>query len=90
MGNCNMPCSGDDKQICGGAGLISIYRKCGSGDCVNAGVPFINGSWTGTAPSKGNLVFFKPASIPTKLTTAGRKLRVKKTVDEGLQADTVA
>jgi hypothetical protein len=43
VGNCGMPCTGDDKQICGGPGLISLYQECGD-KCENAPVPFINGS----------------------------------------------
>lgn len=37
-GLCDMPCSGNGKQVCGGAlgsmGYISIYQKC-SGTCAN-------------------------------------------------------
>lgn len=34
MGNCIMPCGGDSKEMCGGGGQISLYRKCGS-TCQN-------------------------------------------------------
>ncbi|KAK8062396.1 WSC domain-containing protein [Apiospora hydei] len=36
IGECNMPCGGDPKQICGGYGQVSVYQKCSSGsDCQN-------------------------------------------------------
>lgn len=35
MGNCFMPCSGNNNEMCGGGGLISLYQKCGS-TCHNA------------------------------------------------------
>ncbi|KAK8029950.1 WSC domain-containing protein [Apiospora rasikravindrae] len=36
IGECNMPCGGDAKQICGGYGQVSVYQKCSSGsDCQN-------------------------------------------------------
>ncbi|KAK7999233.1 WSC domain-containing protein [Apiospora marii] len=36
IGECNMPCGGDGKQICGGYGQVSVYQKCSSGsDCQN-------------------------------------------------------
>jgi hypothetical protein len=34
MGNCFMPCAGDSKEFCGGAGTISLYKKCGA-TCQN-------------------------------------------------------
>lgn len=78
MGNCDMPCTGDDSQICGGAGQISLYQKCGTGSCENAGVPFINGSYTGTVATANAVKGLQPV----KLTTAGKKLQVKTLVDE--------
>ncbi|TAQ84697.1 hypothetical protein B7494_g6971 [Chlorociboria aeruginascens] len=36
MGNCAMPCAGNDKEVCGGAALISLYQKCTPGqECKN-------------------------------------------------------
>lgn len=84
MGNCNMPCTGDQTQICGGASLISLYQKCGTGPCENAGVPFINGSYTGKVATV-NVV---KGSQPVKLTTAGKRLQIKTLVEEIL--DTAA
>ncbi|KIW14365.1 hypothetical protein PV08_07147 [Exophiala spinifera] len=37
VGNCQMKCSGDDSEFCGGAGLISLYQKCTGSECVNTG-----------------------------------------------------
>lgn len=42
LGACGEPCSGDESEICGAAGALSMYRKCeGGGQCENAvyGVP---------------------------------------------------
>lgn len=54
IGNCAMPCSGDSKETCGGASLISLYQKCGDGarPCVNIKLPYING--TASATSSGS------------------------------------
>ncbi|TGO48765.1 hypothetical protein BCON_0230g00080 [Botryotinia convoluta] len=41
IGGCTMPCSGNDKQICGDAGLLSLYKKCpNSNSCANIQYPF--------------------------------------------------
>lgn len=34
VGGCTMPCSGNNQEICGAAGLLSLYQKC-SGSCTN-------------------------------------------------------
>ena len=39
-----MPCSGNSKEICGGASLISLYQKCQGSSCVNIDLTIINGS----------------------------------------------
>ncbi|KAF2730774.1 WSC-domain-containing protein [Polyplosphaeria fusca] len=36
VGNCLMKCSGNKKQVCGGAGAISLYQACKGGSCTNA------------------------------------------------------
>lgn len=37
MGDCAMPCAGNSTEICGGASVISIYKKCANGTaCHNA------------------------------------------------------
>ncbi|KAF2703137.1 WSC-domain-containing protein [Pleomassaria siparia CBS 279.74] len=33
VGNCLMKCSGNDKEVCGGAGAISLYQACKGGAC---------------------------------------------------------
>jgi hypothetical protein len=38
LGPCEMRCTGNAKQKCGGWGYISLYEKCGSGGCTNAAV----------------------------------------------------
>ncbi|KAF7887425.1 hypothetical protein EAF00_009719 [Botryotinia globosa] len=44
IGGCTMPCSGNDKQICGDAGLLSLYKKCpNSNNCANIQYPFNTG-----------------------------------------------
>ncbi|KXJ95039.1 WSC domain-containing protein [Microdochium bolleyi] len=37
LGSCNMPCSGNKKQMCGGSGQIGIYENCRlvNGTCTN-------------------------------------------------------
>jgi hypothetical protein len=35
VGSCNMPCTGDATQTCGGAGTISLYKKCDGASCQN-------------------------------------------------------
>lgn len=41
LGGCTMPCSGNNQQICGAAGLISLYKKCpNSNSCTNVQYPF--------------------------------------------------
>ncbi|TVY25082.1 WSC domain-containing protein [Lachnellula hyalina] len=54
VGNCAMPCSGDSKEVCGGASLISLYQKCkGNGSpCENIHLPIINGSMSTGSTSK--------------------------------------
>jgi hypothetical protein len=38
LGNCNMKCTGDSTQNCGGSKAISLYQKCAAGaTCENAG-----------------------------------------------------
>jgi hypothetical protein len=36
LGACTQACSGDEKEICGAAGALSMYKKCSGGDCQNA------------------------------------------------------
>lgn len=36
-GNCKMPCAGDESQMCGAGGAITLYKKCGSDKCENIG-----------------------------------------------------
>ncbi|KAF2084619.1 WSC-domain-containing protein [Saccharata proteae CBS 121410] len=36
IGECDMMCTGDETQYCGGSNAISIYQKCGSDSCYNA------------------------------------------------------
>jgi len=36
LGACISPCSGDENEICGAAGALSMYKKCTGGDCQNA------------------------------------------------------
>ncbi|KAF7874305.1 hypothetical protein EAF04_002977 [Stromatinia cepivora] len=41
LGGCTMPCSGNNQQICGAAGLLSLYKKCPkSSSCTNVQYPF--------------------------------------------------
>lgn len=36
VGACDIKCGGDNQEVCGGAQLISLYKKCQSGqDCTN-------------------------------------------------------
>ncbi|KAI9669949.1 MAG: hypothetical protein M1831_006985 [Alyxoria varia] len=38
LGSCTQKCDGDEKQICGGSGALSLYKKCAEGEkCENAG-----------------------------------------------------
>jgi hypothetical protein len=34
MGDCSMPCTGDNKEICGGQRTLALYQKCGT-TCQN-------------------------------------------------------
>jgi len=36
-GNCKMPCAGDESEMCGGSGVITLYQKCSGDKCENAG-----------------------------------------------------
>lgn len=37
LGSCGEPCAGDEGEVCGAAGALSVYKKCGEGEeCVNA------------------------------------------------------
>jgi hypothetical protein len=39
LGSCNMKCSGNSKEKCGGGSALSIYRKCADGGpCKNVGL----------------------------------------------------
>jgi hypothetical protein len=53
MGNCQMKCSGDDKEFCGGASALSIYHACGNDKCENVQYGG-NGNSTTTTPTTGN------------------------------------
>ncbi|KAM0309892.1 hypothetical protein ACHAO8_008647 [Botrytis cinerea] len=45
IGGCTMPCSGNDQQICGDSGLLSLYKKCpNSNSCANVQYPFNAGT----------------------------------------------
>lgn len=44
VGNCEMPCSGNSTEMCGGAATISLYKKCGGGECSNAQYGINNGT----------------------------------------------
>jgi hypothetical protein len=38
MGKCDMKCKGDDGEMCGGSGTMSVYGKCATGStCTNVG-----------------------------------------------------
>ncbi|KAI1633367.1 hypothetical protein F4809DRAFT_655210 [Biscogniauxia mediterranea] len=40
MGECSMPCAGDAAQVCGGAALVGVYKRCdGAEDCQNVAMP---------------------------------------------------
>ena len=49
VGNCMMKCAGDSGEYCGGAQLISLYKKC-DGACQNAQVGVV-GNFTSTPES---------------------------------------
>jgi hypothetical protein len=36
LGACIQPCAGDENEICGAAGALSMYKKCSGSDCKNA------------------------------------------------------
>lgn len=36
LGKCEMPCSGNKDQVCGGPDALSMYQKCGPDSCENA------------------------------------------------------
>jgi hypothetical protein len=35
LGACTQACSGDENEICGAAGALSMYKKCSGDDCQN-------------------------------------------------------
>lgn len=35
LGGCEVPCAGDQGQVCGGWGAISLYQRCQDGLCNN-------------------------------------------------------
>jgi hypothetical protein len=35
MGGCNMKCRGSEDETCGGSNAMSVYGKCGDGECKN-------------------------------------------------------
>lgn len=69
VGNCNMPCSGDTNEFCGGSSLLSLYQKCTGATCANGG----------TAGSvKAGISSTTSVSITTK-TTATTSIMVSST-----------
>lgn len=36
LGACGEPCAGDEDEVCGAAGALSMYKKCDGGECKNA------------------------------------------------------
>ncbi|KAH8687187.1 WSC domain-containing protein [Tricladium varicosporioides] len=66
--NCAMPCSGNNKEVCGGGGLISLYQKCAPNDCKNVNLVYING--TGGSNS-GQTAAGTAAGNPIKLPQNG-------------------
>lgn len=48
VGNCNMPCKGNNSELCGAGSRLSLYQKC-AGTCQNA--QFGLGAMGGSVPS---------------------------------------
>ncbi|KAI9759784.1 MAG: hypothetical protein M4579_002083 [Chaenotheca gracillima] len=71
-GDCTMACAGDDKEYCGGAQLISLYKKC-NGACENAAQGLTDDP-TGSAPSSSS------GSSTTAAPAVSTSLEAKKVV----------
>jgi hypothetical protein len=69
MGNCMMPCSGDSKEMCGGASLLSLYQKCGS-TCQNVQYT-VNNSTTGSGTAAGSTVVASSVASGTEMASSG-------------------
>jgi hypothetical protein len=65
VGNCEMPCSGDETEFCGGSALISLYQKCTGSACTNAQFG-LNSSSIDTDSSAASTSL---AALPTTLVT---------------------
>jgi hypothetical protein len=73
---CSMPCKDNQKEICGGANLLSVYQKCASGtSCVNGVGPFADGGGSYTAVA--NVV--TPVVSTTAKTTTKPSATIKAT-----------
>ncbi|KAJ9634674.1 hypothetical protein H2204_006123 [Knufia peltigerae] len=74
VGNCQMKCSGDESEFCGGSALISLYQKCTGSDCVNTGGGGGgSGSGGSSAPASSTAsspASSSPAAAPSSSSTA--------------------
>ncbi|KAI7553806.1 WSC-domain-containing protein [Hortaea werneckii] len=52
LGNCWQPCAGNDQEVCGGSGALSVYKSCDGDACSNA-VFHVNGTESASSPSSG-------------------------------------
>ncbi len=54
VGSCEMKCSGDDSEFCGGSGVISLYQKCTGSACTNTGAGGSSSSGSSELISSGS------------------------------------
>lgn len=66
VGNCDMTCSGDSNQFCGGSGKLSLYQKCTGSSCSNAAG--VGGTKAAASPSIS--ISSVPSSTASTTTTS--------------------
>lgn len=64
VGDCSMPCAGNNTEMCGGSGRLSLYKKCDSGSCTNVQTGVPKGSSSGSG-SVASALSSPPASLPS-------------------------
>lgn len=71
LGGCNMKCSGDDGEYCGGSNALSLYMKCADAtDCQNVGFSFNNGTAVGAVAASSVSMASVAASSAAKASVA--------------------
>lgn len=77
VGDCSMPCAGDDSEFCGGSARLSLYQKCTGGSCSNAAG--VGGGSSGASTGGASSSSSRPAattSAPSSASSNGPSISI--------------